>query len=211
MTTPPHDHANHTSFGSLATRSSLTGLITSLNAISSTNPSPAEDFLAPSVSPRTSATDAQVAVDVFDSVTEPLLIDDEPSISEPSSTPWLGQDTTRPVGASAMGTASFLKRSGAMPHTVPSANSLERAASAASTTAKEKAHDVGIAAVYGLINSIVTIPVILSFASIIFQHPLYQPVLGPLVKLVFLSCALHQLIFVIFSTLPFAVGQVGGL
>ncbi len=121
----------------------------------------------------------------------------------------LGEDSTRPVGASAMGAASFLKRSGGIaPPAVPAAPiSLERAAST-SSTAKEKAHDIAIAAVYGVINSIVTIPITLSFAAIIFQHPLYQPVLGPLVKLVFLSCALHQLVFVVFSTLPFAVGQV---
>ncbi len=40
------------------------------------------------------------------------------------------------------------------------------------------------------------------------QDHFFQPVLGQMVKLVFLSSGVHQLIFSIKSTLPFAVGQV---
>ena len=40
------------------------------------------------------------------------------------------------------------------------------------------------------------------------QDELYTPYLGQLAKLAFLASAVHQAIFTIFSTLPFAVGQV---
>lgn len=41
-----------------------------------------------------------------------------------------------------------------------------------------------------------------------YQDDLYAPYLGQLAKLAFLASAVHQMIFTIFSTLPFAVGQV---
>lgn len=40
------------------------------------------------------------------------------------------------------------------------------------------------------------------------QAPVYAPHLALLAKLLFLSSAIHQLIFVLASSLPFAVGQV---
>lgn len=45
------------------------------------------------------------------------------------------------------------------------------------------------------------------------QDPLYKPLLGQLARVSFFSAAVHQLVFTLFSTLPFAVGQpqVGGL
>ena len=42
------------------------------------------------------------------------------------------------------------------------------------------------------------------------QDDLYTPYLGQLAKLAFLASAIHQAVFTIFSTLPFAVGQVRG-
>lgn len=42
----------------------------------------------------------------------------------------------------------------------------------------------------------------------VFQDDLYTPYLGQLAKLAFLASAVHQAVFTIFSTLPFAVGQV---
>lgn len=44
--------------------------------------------------------------------------------------------------------------------------------------------------------------------TILLQDELYTPYLGQLAKLAFLASAVHQAIFTIFSTLPFAVGQV---
>ncbi len=44
--------------------------------------------------------------------------------------------------------------------------------------------------------------------SVYLQDHFFKPVLGQMVKLVFLSSRVHQVIFSIKSTLPFAVGQV---
>ena len=44
--------------------------------------------------------------------------------------------------------------------------------------------------------------------SVLLQDHFFQPVLGQMVKLVFLSSGVHQIVFSIRSTLPFAVGQV---
>jgi SulP family sulfate permease len=41
----------------------------------------------------------------------------------------------------------------------------------------------------------------------VLQDPLYKPLLGQLARMSFFSAAVHQLVFTIFSTLPFAVGQ----
>jgi len=62
-------------------------------------------------------------------------------------------------------------------------------------------------AVYGLINAVVGIPTMVSFAAIVFQHPTYRPLLGQLARFSFLAAATHQLCFAAMSTLPFAVGQ----
>ena len=48
----------------------------------------------------------------------------------------------------------------------------------------------------------------ISFAAIIFKDDIYTPWLGQLAKLAFLGSAVHQFVFTIVSTLPFAVGQV---
>lgn len=41
------------------------------------------------------------------------------------------------------------------------------------------------------------------------QDKEFSPYLGQLARLAFLSSAIHQTVFTIFSSLPFAVGQVG--
>eukprot|EP00055_Hartaetosiga_balthica_P012536 m.61143 g.61143 ORF g.61143 m.61143 type:complete len:1064 (-) comp7982_c0_seq1:318-3509(-) len=64
------------------------------------------------------------------------------------------------------------------------------------------------AILYGLINSIVLIPVIISFAQIIFRNPYFESAMPYLIKLVILSSSVHQTIFTIVSSLPFAIGQV---
>ena len=48
----------------------------------------------------------------------------------------------------------------------------------------------------------------ISFAAIIFKDELFTPWLGQLAKLAFLGSSVHQLVFTLVSTLPFAVGQV---
>ncbi|KAI8107618.1 hypothetical protein M9435_002646 [Picochlorum sp. BPE23] len=64
------------------------------------------------------------------------------------------------------------------------------------------------AAVFGMINATAGIPALIAFASIVFQHPHYSPFLDLLCKFFFVSSALHQSVFNVFSTLPFAMGQV---
>ncbi|GBG25591.1 Hypothetical Protein FCC1311_018102 [Hondaea fermentalgiana] len=70
----------------------------------------------------------------------------------------------------------------------------------------------GRAVAFGCINGAVMIPTMVGFASIIYKDPFYTDeahnYLPQAIKLVFLSSAIHQVCFVIFSTLPFAVGQV---
>ena len=64
------------------------------------------------------------------------------------------------------------------------------------------------AAVFGMINAIAGIPALIAFASIVFKDPVYHPYLDACCKLFFLSSSLHQTIFNVASTLPFAMGQV---
>jgi SulP family sulfate permease len=61
---------------------------------------------------------------------------------------------------------------------------------------------------YGCINTLMVIPVSISFCSIIFRDAAFVPYLPFLVKLVLFSSAIHQICFSLFSSLPFAVGQV---
>lgn len=61
---------------------------------------------------------------------------------------------------------------------------------------------------YGLVNGVMVIPVMISFTSIIFRNKAYESVMPSLVKLVLFSSMLHQISFTLFSSLPFAVGQV---
>lgn len=51
-------------------------------------------------------------------------------------------------------------------------------------------------------------PVTISFGSIIYQDPFFQPYLPILMKLTLISCIVHQYCFATLSSLPFAVGQV---
>jgi SulP family sulfate permease len=61
---------------------------------------------------------------------------------------------------------------------------------------------------YGVINSIILVPVLIGFASIIFRNKYFSSAMPYLVKLVMLSGTIHQLMFTLFSSLPFAIGQV---
>lgn len=65
-----------------------------------------------------------------------------------------------------------------------------------------------ISIMYGLVNTIIVLPVLMSFGSIIYSDAFFRPYLPILVKLTVLSGAVHQICFSTFSTLPFSVGQV---
>lgn len=61
---------------------------------------------------------------------------------------------------------------------------------------------------YGIINSVMIIPVTISFCSIIYRDKEFEEYLPRLVKLVLFSSMIHQIAFTQFSSLPFAIGQV---
>ena len=63
-------------------------------------------------------------------------------------------------------------------------------------------------AIYGVINAILAVPALYGYAAVIFSAPVYGPIQGPLSKAVVLSSAVHQVVFALRSTLPFAIGQV---
>jgi hypothetical protein len=72
----------------------------------------------------------------------------------------------------------------------------------------EPSNSVGICILYGIINATIVIPVILSFATIIYRDPIFAPYLHSLIQLTLFSSIVHQLLFSTCSTLPFAIGQV---
>ncbi|EGZ26916.1 hypothetical protein PHYSODRAFT_473959 [Phytophthora sojae] len=61
---------------------------------------------------------------------------------------------------------------------------------------------------YGIINSILAIPGIYGYAVIIFSHEDFSEFMPALSKLVIFSCFIHQVVFALLSSLPFAIGQV---
>jgi MFS superfamily sulfate permease-like transporter/CRP-like cAMP-binding protein len=65
-----------------------------------------------------------------------------------------------------------------------------------------------LAIIYGLINTILTVPCMYGYALIIFSDPFFSDYTPSLCKLVLLSSAVHQIMFSIQSSLPFAIGQV---
>ena len=65
-----------------------------------------------------------------------------------------------------------------------------------------------LAIVYGLINTILTVPCMYGYAMIIFSDPFFNAYTPSLCKLVLLSSAIHQCIFSVTSSLPYAIGQV---
>ena len=65
-----------------------------------------------------------------------------------------------------------------------------------------------ISLAYGLINSAIVLPVLISFGSIIYHDEFFRPYMPLLVKLTVVSGTVHQICFSTFSSLPFSVGQV---
>ena len=82
------------------------------------------------------------------------------------------------------------------------------ATTANKTTSSQTSQDTVRAIVFGLINATAGIPALVAYAAIVFRDPIYAPFVDLLCKFFFISSALHQTIFCLFSTLPFAMGQV---
>ena len=57
---------------------------------------------------------------------------------------------------------------------------------------------------YGLVNTAIVLPVIMSFGSIIYHDEFFRPYLSVLMKLTTISGAVHQITFSTASSLPFA-------
>ena len=60
----------------------------------------------------------------------------------------------------------------------------------------------------GAINTILNLPALYGYAAVIFSAPVFGPYAATLAKSVVVSSAVHQAVFVLLSTLPFAIGQV---
>jgi SulP family sulfate permease len=72
----------------------------------------------------------------------------------------------------------------------------------------DKKEPYTISALYGLINVTIILPVLISFGTIIYKDRAFEEYLPVLIKLTILSGAVHQISFTVFSSLPFAIGQV---
>ncbi|EGZ29741.1 hypothetical protein PHYSODRAFT_470466 [Phytophthora sojae] len=64
------------------------------------------------------------------------------------------------------------------------------------------------AVMYGIINSILTIPTMYGYAVILFSHKDFEDFMPALSKLVMFSSVVHQVMFTLMSSLPFSIGQV---
>jgi MFS superfamily sulfate permease-like transporter len=72
----------------------------------------------------------------------------------------------------------------------------------------KESSSIFLSLVYGLINAVLTVPCMYGYCAIIFSDEVYLPYRNDLSKLVLLSSAIHQLVFTLLSSLPFAIGQV---
>lgn len=73
---------------------------------------------------------------------------------------------------------------------------------------EDYSQDIIHSILFGSINAIMCIPVMISFTSIIFRDDAFRQVLPSLIKILLFSCMVHQISFTVFSGLKFAVGQV---
>jgi len=76
------------------------------------------------------------------------------------------------------------------------------------TENKETENPLWINVMYGLINGIIVVPVLMSFGNIIYRDDSFAPYIPVLIKLTLVSGMIHQICFSLLSSLPFAVGQV---
>jgi len=62
--------------------------------------------------------------------------------------------------------------------------------------------------IYAAVNSIMCVPGLYGYTAVIFNNEAFGPHINALSKLVLWSSTIHQFSFTIFSSLPFAIGQV---
>ena len=78
------------------------------------------------------------------------------------------------------------------------------------TTGKKKVSAKALltSLLYGLVNVVLSIPALYGYSAVIFAHPAFVPWSALLAKMVVLSSAVHQICFLLWSALPYAIGQV---
>jgi hypothetical protein len=62
--------------------------------------------------------------------------------------------------------------------------------------------------IYAVVNAIIAVPSLFGYAAVIFNNPIFSTHMNALSKLLIFSSLIHQLGFLIFSSLPFAIGTV---
>jgi SulP family sulfate permease len=62
--------------------------------------------------------------------------------------------------------------------------------------------------IYAVVNVIISLPGLYGYAAVIFNNPTFSPHMNALSKFVIFSSSIHQLGFLLFSSLPFAIGTV---
>lgn len=67
-------------------------------------------------------------------------------------------------------------------------------------------HKTGI--IYGMVNWIVCVPSLVSYAHIVFPQPVFRPFLPMVVKAYFLSSAVMQVVMTFLSDVEFSIGQI---
>ena len=109
----------------------------------------------------------------------------------------LGDERNNPISSSPRITESAMKRS-------DSDNVLKEL----KEEFNSQSNPILLSILYGIVNSSIILPVIMSFGSIIYHDDFFRPYLSVLMKLTVISGAVHQITFSTVSSLPFAVGQV---
>ena len=67
-------------------------------------------------------------------------------------------------------------------------------------------HKTGV--IYGVVNWIVCVPSLVSYAHIVFPQPVFRPYLPMVVKIYFLSSAVMQVAMTVLSDVEFSIGQI---
>ena len=104
--------------------------------------------------------------------------------------------------------APLLVRLPSLPKVVVERASPEEIGLKVSSVKQAPTTDLVTAIVFGGINAFATLPTLIAFAAIVFKDEVYMPYLDQLCRIYFLSSAIHQTVFCLLSSLPFAVGQV---
>ena len=96
-------------------------------------------------------------------------------------------------------------------HTSSSDNPLAQSSTTSSHQTSNNSKSRGnffVYLIYALVNVIIAVPGLYGYAAVIFNHSVFQPHMNALAKLVIFSSLMHQLGFLLFSSLDFAIGTV---